>query len=87
MARVDYEAAWDELQELILSRDGWGTRTLTTEMAHLRVKHKIVDASASADRRVEPAGRAPGDTHTEDPEEDRDGRAEPPGNPQALRAA
>jgi len=46
--RVDYEAAWEELQELILQRDGWGTRSLVTEMAHLRVKHTLPEDSSSA---------------------------------------
>lgn len=39
--RFDAEAAWEELQEKLLERDGWGTKQIVTEMAHLRAKHKI----------------------------------------------
>lgn len=72
---VDYEAAWEELQEFILRRDGWGTRTLVTEMATLRVKHTLPEAAPSApggmtDRaRDVPRGN-------EDPQEDRDVNAD-----------
>ena len=52
-ASVDYEAAWQELEERILERDGWGTRTLVTEMAHLRVKHK---SNETEDRASGPGG-------------------------------
>lgn len=58
MTRIDYEAAWEELQELILTRDGWGTRTLVTEMAHLRVKYKQPGTPTSVGPRVEPADGA-----------------------------
>jgi hypothetical protein len=55
VTRVDYEAAWDELQERILERDGWGTRTLVTEMAHLRVKHKIPPEVEPPEAAVDPS--------------------------------
>lgn len=41
MARVDYEQAWVELGELIASRDGWGSKALTLEMAKLAASHRI----------------------------------------------
>lgn len=82
MARpeVDYEAAWEELQELILGRDGWGTRSLITEMAHLRVKHKIqTEDPASTDGGMPTDPRA-GHVTTDRSEEDHDGsRSSPPG--------
>ena len=60
-ARVDYEAAWEELQERILERDGWGTRTLVTEMAALRVKHKITNQPEDGppEAAAEPTASAP----------------------------
>lgn len=81
---VDYEAAWDELQERILQRDGWGSRTLVAEMADLRIKHKIQEgllaralriASAAANGLVSHRGSstAPDGRPTADPEEDHDG--------------
>lgn len=75
--RVDYEEAWDRLQELILTRDGWGTRQLITEMAEIRLRCRIPDRE---DPSSEPAGTSPGeacDGHrsNEDPREDRDGYA------------
>lgn len=43
MARVDYEAAWNALAELIASREGqgWGTDTLLAEMQKIAVRHQI----------------------------------------------
>lgn len=40
----DAEAAWDDLQELILGREGWGSKALIAEMAHLRVKHRTEES-------------------------------------------
>lgn len=75
MARpvVDYEAAWDELQELLLTRDGWGTRTILAEMAALRVKHKSEDP-ASAEQGTTPTASRAGHDDTEVPREERDER-------------
>jgi hypothetical protein len=74
VARVDYEAAWDELQERILERDGWGTRTLVTEMAHLRVKHKIPPEVQPPEAAVDPSVSAPA-TASPKIQEDRDDHA------------
>lgn len=46
MTAVDYAAAWDDLQEQLLSRDGWGTRTVIALMADLRVRHRIPESDA-----------------------------------------
>jgi hypothetical protein len=47
VAAVDYAAAWDDLQAILLRRDGWGTRTIIAEMADLRVKHRIPEADVA----------------------------------------
>lgn len=81
---VDYEAAWDDLQERILKRDGWGSRTLVAEMADLRVKHRIPESLLSRALRIASAAAngllthrassdAPSGRPTEDPKEDHDG--------------
>jgi hypothetical protein len=42
MARVDYEAAWQELAETIGSREsGWGTRNLLAEMTRIGARHRV----------------------------------------------
>jgi hypothetical protein len=38
----DAEAAWEDLQEVIASREGWGRDRLLAEMAKLQTKHRIV---------------------------------------------
>lgn len=81
---VDYEAAWDELQERILQRDGWGSRTLVAEMADLRIKHRIQESLLSRALRIASAAANGLVTHrgasaelsgrpTADPEEGHDG--------------
>lgn len=81
MAAIDYRSAWDDLQALLLRRDGWGTRTLLAEMADLRVKHTIPEpdvaralnlagAVASGELVVQPPLSAPSARRVEDPEED-----------------
>lgn len=65
--RVDYEAAWEELQELILRRDGWGTRTLVTEMASLRVKHKIPTEDPASGSGGTPSASRAGHVTTDSP--------------------
>lgn len=67
---VDYDAAWSELQELLLRRDGWGTRTILAEMAALRVKHKSKDSASTEAAAGSVAPRADHDV-TEVPEEER----------------
>lgn len=66
---VDFEAAWYELQGMILTRDGWGTRTLVTEMAVLRAKYTEAAPSASGGMPTETRDAGPG---SEDPEEGHD---------------
>lgn len=70
---VDYEAAWEELQELILQRDGWGTRALVTEMANLRVKHTIREDPSSAGGATTATDRRDERPATDRSEEDHDG--------------
>lgn len=41
MSRVDYEAAWVELGELIASREGWGAKVLAQEMAKVAAAHRV----------------------------------------------
>lgn len=41
MGKVDYEAAWNDLQQKLLTREGWGTRTLITEMADIAVQNRV----------------------------------------------
>lgn len=39
--KVDYEAAWNDWQEKMLTRDGWGTKTMAAEMADIAVKNRV----------------------------------------------
>jgi hypothetical protein len=83
MPAVDYAAAWDELQEELLKRDGWGTRTVVALMADLRVRHRIPESDAgralrlAADAANDLAGLhahgvAPAGGHPEAPKEGAD---------------
>lgn len=45
MAVVDYEGAWHDLLALIVSRDGWGSRTLATEAVDIAASHRVPDES------------------------------------------
>lgn len=81
MSAVDYRSAWDELQERLLQRDGWGTRTVIAEMADLRVKHRIPEGDVARSLRLaaqlasgETAVEPPLPAHSDGPIEDLGGR-------------
>lgn len=85
MVAVDYEAAWDELQEHILTRDGHGSKSLLAVMADLRVRHRITEpdtsralrlaaAAASDIARATPAPVAHAGGPPQGPKEDHDGK-------------
>lgn len=38
---ADYEAAWVELGALVASREGWGSKTLSAEMAKILAKYRV----------------------------------------------
>lgn len=99
---VDYEAAWDELQRILLSREGWGTTRVLAEMADLRVRHAIPEPEtaralrlaaqvASFAPRAVPGADALTDGPTDRSEEDHDGqqhrREDPAGRSPGRRAA
>jgi hypothetical protein len=84
VAAIDYASAWDDLQALLLQRDGWGTRTVLATMADLRMKHRISEPDvaralrlagevASGELAVHPPLRAPTDGPKEDRSEDHHG--------------
>jgi hypothetical protein len=75
--RVDYEQAWDELQQFLLRRDGWGTKTVITEMADIRLRcmsdeDSTSEAPASGDVGAGPVRAAPDPDQSKD-QEVRDG--------------
>lgn len=39
--QIDFEAAWHELSETLLTRDGWGTKTLAAHMADIAVRNRV----------------------------------------------
>lgn len=43
MARYDAEAVLADLEAKLLERDGWGTRTILTELADLRARHRTAE--------------------------------------------
>lgn len=44
MPVVDYEAAWIELLDLVVSRPGWGSSTLAAEAASIAARHRVPES-------------------------------------------